>query len=136
VRAVAVSVVAFVASVCAQAAPAAGQSPAVLVSYEQTGGFAGIERGLVVYRTGKVQSDGLPLKASRLTPTRLRALRTALTQARFGTLAKRYESETPIADGFIYRVTYGGRSVRVDEGAEPPKRLERVLVLLRALTHA
>jgi hypothetical protein len=133
-RAVALTVVAVVASVCAQAAPA-DQAPTVLVTYEQTGGFAGIERGLVVYRTGKVQSDGMPLRASRLTPARLRALRTALQQARFATLAKRYESETPIADGFVYRVTYGGRSVRVDQGADPPARLERVLVLLRGLTH-
>lgn len=134
-RALTISIVAVVASVCAQAS-SAGQGPAVLVTYEQTGGFAGIERGLVVYRTGKVQSDGMPLKTSRLTPARLRALRTALTQARFATLAKRYESEMPIADGFIYRVTYGGRSVRVEEGADPPARLERVLVQLRSLTHA
>jgi hypothetical protein len=134
-RAVAISIVAVVASVCAQAS-SAGQAPTVLVTYEQTGGFAGIERGLVVYRTGRVQSDGLPLKASRLTPARLSALKTALRQARFATLAKRYESETPIADGFIYRVTYGGRSVRVEEGADPPARLERVLVQLRSLTHA
>ena len=68
-----VSLLALAALACATGAGA--REPAVLVSFEQTGGFAGIERSLAVHRSGKVVSDGLPVKTARLTPARLRALR-------------------------------------------------------------
>jgi hypothetical protein len=107
--------------------------PVVLVTFEQTGGFAGIERGLVVHRSGKVVSDGLPVTTHRLSAARLRALRNALVQARFATLLRTYESETPVADGYVYRIRYAGRTIRVEEGAELPARLARPFSLLTRL---
>lgn len=101
--------------------------------FEQTGGFAGIERGLVVYRTGRVVSDGLPVRTSRLSSTRLRALRLALQQARFATLQRKYESDEPVADGYVYRISYAGRTIRIDEGAKLPPRLARPFSLLHGL---
>jgi hypothetical protein len=117
------------------ALPGAGPQaqPAALVSFEQSGGFAGIERGLIVHRSGKVVSDGLPVTTHRLSATRLRALRNALVQARFATLRRTYESEAPVADGYVYRIRYAGRTIRVEEGAELPPRLERPFALLSAL---
>jgi hypothetical protein len=107
--------------------------PGVLVTFDQTGGFAGIERGLVVHRSGKIVTDGLPLTTARLGPTRLRVLRDALLRARFATLKRLYESEQPIADGYVYRITYAGRTVRIEEDAKLPPRLERVFDLLTGL---
>jgi hypothetical protein len=132
-RALVVTVIALVAAVAAQAAP--GPPSPVLVTYEQTGGFAGIERGLVVYRSGKMRSEGLAPKVSQLSPARLRALKGALEQANFATLARKYRADVPIADGYLYRVTYTGRTVLVEQGADPPFRLKRVLSLLSVLAH-
>ena len=126
-----VSLLALAALVCATGAGA--REPAVLVSLEQTGGFAGIERGLAVHRSGKVVADGMPVKTARLTPARLQALRDALVRARFASLARVYESEQPIADGYVYRITYAGRSVRIEEEATLPPRLERPFELLTGL---
>lgn len=130
-RVVGLALLLALAAGLAQARPAAESS--VLVMFEQTGGFAGIERGLVVYRTGRVVSDGLPVRTSRLSSTRLRALRLALQQARFATLQRKYESDEPVADGYVYRISYAGRTIRIDEGAKLPPRLARPFSLLHGL---
>jgi hypothetical protein len=117
------------------AASAEARAPAVLVTFEQTGGFAGIERSFAVQRSGKLVSDGLATKTGRLGPAKLRALKDALARARFATLRRTYESEEQIDDGFVYRITYGGRTVRIEEQAKLPPRLERVYDLLSGLIH-
>ena len=123
----------LVAALAVTAAAAEARSPAVLVTYEQSGGFAGIERSLTVHRSGKVVADGFALRTRHLTPARLRTLRDALVKARFATLRRAYETDPPLADGFVYGVTYGARTVQVEEEAKVPARLERVLDLLSAL---
>jgi hypothetical protein len=133
VRVVGLALLVALTPAVAQARPAS--EPAVLVSLEQIGGIAAIERGLVVYRSGKVASNGLPLKRSRLTPARLRALRRALQEARFPTLLRRYESDTPVADGYEYRIAYAGRTIRIEEGAKLPPRLQRPFSLLLELVY-
>jgi hypothetical protein len=115
------------------AAPSAAAPTSVLVSFEQTGGFAGIERGMAVTRTGRVVSDGLPVTVSQLPPARLATLRDRLVAARWATLRSKYGPETPIADGFVYRITYAGRTIRIDEGATLPLRLRRPYAMLRAI---
>jgi hypothetical protein len=125
-------VIALLVTVAA-AASQAQATPPVLVAFQQAGGFAGIERGLVVSKTGKISSNGLALKTSQLTPARLRTLRSALVQARFAALDDHYESDAPIADGFVYHIAYGDHVVAIDEGATLPPRLSRVFALLLAL---
>ena len=126
---------AILAVLSAAAVPAAADAVSpVLVSFNQSGGFAGIDRGLVVRRSGKVVSDGLPLRKSQLTPAELTKLRTALTAARFASLPELYESEEPIADGFVYRIAYAGHAVKIGQGAKPPPRVQRVFDLLQRLT--
>jgi hypothetical protein len=114
---------------------ASAQASPVLVSFHQTGGFAAIERGLTVRRSGAVVSDGLPVKVKQLSAERLRTLRAALSAAGFATLRDRYESDEPIADGFVYRIGYAGQTVEIEQGATLPYRLARVFQLLRSLTH-
>ena len=108
-------------------------SSSVLVTFEQTGGFAGIERGMSVTRSGKVVSDGLPVSTSQLSATRLAALRAKLVGAQWATLRAKYEPETPISDGYVYKVTYAGRTIRVEQGATLPLRLKRPFAMLQAI---
>jgi hypothetical protein len=42
----------------------------------------------------------------------------------------RYDADAPVADGFTYRVRHAGRTVVVEEEAQVPARLARVLDLL------
>jgi opacity protein-like surface antigen len=126
--------VAVLIALAGAAASQADAAPTTLVRFEQSGGFAGIERALVVQRTGKVVSDGLPLAKSHLTPRELTKLKTALTAARFPGLPDRFESENPIADGFVYRIAYAGHDVQIEQGAKPPLRVQRVFDLLMRLT--
>ena len=123
----------FLLALAALAPSASAATSPNLVAFEQTGGFAGIERGFAVRTSGTVVSDGLPVTAKRLSAKRLVALRAALTQARWSTLARRYESETPISDGYVYRITYAGRTIKVEQDAKLPTRLARPFSLLRAL---
>jgi hypothetical protein len=134
VKVAALSLVSLSAALAAQPASRAQQSP-VLVSYQQSGGLAAIEHGLTVRRSGAVVSDGLAVKVKSLSPLRLRALRSALTAAAFSSLQDRYESDEPIADGFVYRIGYAGRTVQIEQGATLPARLDRVFKFLRSLTH-
>ncbi len=80
-------------------ASSSAATPSNLVTFEQTGGFASIERGLAVRTSGVVVSDGLPVTAKRLSSKRLVALARRADPGALGTLARRYESDTPIADG-------------------------------------
>ena len=112
-RLAAVSLIALGASLAVQSASAAQQS-VVLVSFHQTGGFAAIERGLTVRRSGAVVSDGLAVKVKVLSPQRLQALRSALASAGFASLHDRYESDEPVADGYVYRIGYAGRTVEIE----------------------
>jgi hypothetical protein len=125
----------MLAALAVTAAAAEARAPAPLVTFEQTGGFAGIERSFAVQRSGKLVSDGLATTTARLGPARLRVLKGALAKARFATLERTYESEQQIDDGFVYRITYGGRTVRIEEDAKLPPRLQRVYALLSGLIH-
>ena len=88
---------------------------------------------MTVRRSGAVVSDGLPITVSRLSPSRLATLRQRLIDARWATLRARYRSDTPISDGYLYRITYAGRTIRVDEGATVPLRLVRVQAMLERI---
>jgi hypothetical protein len=127
-----VFVTAFVLLACLVPSAAAAPS-SVLVTFEQTGGFAGIERGMSVTRSGKVVSDGLPVTTSQLSAARLALLKQRLVDAHWATLRAKYEPEAPISDGFVYKVTYAGRTIRVDEGATLPLRLKRPYAQLQRI---
>ncbi len=113
----------------AEARPAA--APKVLVTLDRSGGFAGIERRVVVYRTGKVVTTERGKRSTTTwTAARMRTLRIALEQSRWATLRARYAPQYPLADGYVYRISYTGRTIRIDEDAKLPPRLDRVFRLL------
>jgi hypothetical protein len=122
---IALAALALMAAAGAANDVAARQQP--LVVYTRTGGFIGVQDSMKVFRDGTVTSTNGEF---RLTAKRLTALRTRLRAAQFPTLRRRYEADYPIADGFVYGVTYVGRTVLVNEEAKAPLRLRRVLDLL------
>jgi hypothetical protein len=103
----------------------AGRQP--LVSYARSGGFIGVQDSLKVLESGAAQSTNGDF---RLSQNRLAKLQARLRAAGFATLRRKYASEYPVSDGFVYRVTYAGRTVVVEEEANAPLRLQRVLDLL------
>jgi hypothetical protein len=116
-----------------------GRQAAVLVHYEGAGGFAGMHDELTVRRSGRATVSRLRPRGTAtfvLTCARLRTLRTLLVNARFGTLDPVYAPDSPYADGLVETISHGGGTVRVLTGAEPPRRLERVLQILRAVVAA
>jgi hypothetical protein len=46
------------------------------------------------------------------------------------TLKASYESDSPVSDGYVYRITYAGRTIRIEEGATVPPRLARAYAML------
>jgi hypothetical protein len=122
----ALAVLVLAAASAAAAGPVeAGQRP--LVVYTRTGGFIGVQDSMKISRNGTVSSTNGDF---RLSARRMTTLRVRLAAARFSTLKRKYEADFPVADGFLYGVTYGGRRVQVDEDAEAPPRLRRVIDLL------
>jgi hypothetical protein len=121
-----IAVVALVLALPAVAAAADVQSR-TLVTYQRTGGFTGKQESLTVLRSGAATSSN---GAFQLTPRRRLRLESALKNARFATLRSDYLPPEPVADSFTYTVRYGGKRVSVRETAQPPERLQRVLLLL------
>ncbi len=107
-----------------------------LVSYEQSGGIAGIRTSLSVTVGGSARvtsSRAMGIKRFKLTLNELHALKRDLRDARFSTLRPLYDSKAPIADGIAQTVRYAGYRVTVSTGARPPQRLRKVLDRLSRL---
>ncbi|UQX02963.1 hypothetical protein [Streptomyces sp. RerS4] len=109
-----------------------------LVTVIRTGGFAGRSRGLLVRADGSwtlVDGKAEVLKTGRLTGAALADLRRALGEADFARLPREAKADPPVYDGFAYAFTYGGHTVRGDQGALAPA-LEKVLDRLPAFDAA
>jgi hypothetical protein len=114
----------------------AGAGPRTLVSYEQSGGIAGIQTALSVTVGGSARlttSRVAGIKRFKLTVAQLRGLKRDLRDARFSTLRSLYDSKVPVADGISQTVRYAGYRVTVSTGGRPPARLRKVLMRLSGL---
>ena len=108
----------------------AGAASKTLVSYEQSGGIAGIQTSLSVSMGGSARvtsSRTSGIKRFKLTAAELRGLKRDLRDARFSKLRSLYDSEVPVADGISQTVRYAGYRVTVSTGGRAPVRLRRVL---------
>ena len=119
--------VVFAALAVAAPAAQAQPQPQALVSWVRTGGFIGSSDRMTIFGDGHASSTR---GAFRLSTQRLRALRRSVEEARFATLVAKYRARVPIADGYTYTIRHSRRSVLVEEGAEVPARLQRLLLLL------
>jgi len=115
------------------AAPATADAKQ-LVRYDAGGGIGGRADRLVVDRDGSARQRGDAGRHDfRVSSKQLRALKRELKAARFGSLKRRYEPDHQVFDGITETVRYGGRSVTVSTGAEPPARFRRVISRLSRL---
>jgi hypothetical protein len=121
-----VRLVLVVLAVLACAAPVAASSPRLVV--ERTGGIAGVQDRVVIGAHGAARVTHRDGAARRLPAARTRAVRAALREARFATLARRYRPRAVVNDGFVYVLRSGGRSVRVEQGADGVPRRLQVLI--------
>ena len=113
---------------------AAPADAGTLVRYARSGGFAGFDDHVTVTTGGRVKvASRTTEKRFTLSERRLRALRAAVRDARFGSLRPRYGPPSPVSDAIRETVRHAGRTVVVETTGDPPARLERLLDRLRRL---
>jgi hypothetical protein len=109
----------------------------VLVRYERRGGLAFTDVVVTVHRDGRGERASAGARPGRtpftLTPVQLAALRRALADADLA--HARSSAGPPPADGYEYRLTSGGHTVRVVQG-QVPRALTRVIALLEGRAYA
>lgn len=115
--------------------PAGAGAATTLVSYAAGQAVLDGETSLKISRSGAATARrGDARERFRLGERRLARVKRLLRAARFRGLERNYEPVgPPLAGGARQRVTYRGRTVRVEAGSEPPDRLRRVLKALRRL---
>jgi hypothetical protein len=104
-----------------------------LVRYDVSGGISGESSQLIVDTDGSAEQTGRKERSFEVSATRLRKLKSALRDAHFSTLKRRYAPKVPVFDGVTQTVRYKGYSVSLLSGASAPSRFERVLRLLSGL---
>ena len=111
----------------ALAAPA-GAAGKPQVAWTISGGIAVTTAGLTVYADHHARADVDGERARfHLTDREWSTLRARLRAARFGTLAPRYAPAQRVPDGTSETVRHRGRTVTVETGGDPPRRLVRLL---------
>jgi len=105
----------------------------LLVSFSQSGGFAGVNVRAQIYTNGLVirTSQRTGTSQSTVAADVIDRLRQALTSADFPRLRRNY-SEPGLCDGFIYVVAYQGKTVRSDHTVVP-EELRAALSMLHPL---
>jgi hypothetical protein len=95
----------------------------VLVTYARTGGLAGFQDVVVVYKDGRIFRKG-GCKA-KLPAADLAKLRATLARTDFASIEPPHRP--PVADGFVYQVGYEGHAVTA-RTPDIPAELQPVLV--------
>jgi hypothetical protein len=98
------------------------------VAWDRSGGIAGITERLTVHadHTGRATLNGETVRFF-VTRREWSALGERLRAARFGMLERRYAPPARIPDGTSEVVRHRGRTVTVETGGDPPRRLELLL---------
>jgi hypothetical protein len=97
------------------------EPPSILVTYERTGGVAGLDDRLVIFDNGvgvlMSRSGSTEISLSKLDMARINAL---FSEAQFSMLQTNYTVSRPSADLVKYSVGYHGKTVTVQDTAIPP----------------
>jgi hypothetical protein len=104
-----------------------------LVRYDVAGSIRGESSRLIVDTDGSAEQTGRSERSFEVSAGRLRTLKTALRDAHFLTLKRRYAPKQPVFDGITQTVRYNGYAVSLSSAATAPPRFERVLRLLEGL---
>jgi hypothetical protein len=111
-------------------ASASSSSSDVLIEYRRTGGFAGFDDHLVIYKDGSavLTRQDQQSEFSIDTDTMLR-LQDLFSQADFSDLRSEYTPDRQVADVFEYVISYQGKRVRAMDTAVPPKLMPVIQAL-------
>ncbi len=113
------------------------EPPAVLVTYERTGGIAGLNDRLVIFDNGAGvltgRSGSIEISLNKLDIARINAL---FSEAQFSMLQPNYPSSHAHADLLTYSVSYHGKTVTVQDTAVPPSFLPVIDELNRIVSGA
>jgi hypothetical protein len=97
------------------------EPPAVLVTYERTGGIAGLDDRLVIFDNGAgvlmSRSGSTEISLTRLDMARINAL---FSEAQFSMLQANYPAFHTNANMVKYTISYHGKTVTVQDSAIPP----------------
>ncbi|MBC8255556.1 MAG: hypothetical protein H8E35_16210 [Ardenticatenia bacterium] len=111
-------------------------SSETLIEYRRSGGFAGLDDGLVIKGNGEAT---LTRKSERyeftLDSDTISRLQTIFEEAEFSQLRKEYPPSRQGSDLFEYVVTYKGHTVRTMDGSVPPS-LQHILEALNQIVES
>jgi len=105
----------------------------LIVAYQRTGGFIGVDDRLSVARNGRAirtERGGAPEEFD-VSPADLSELQDVLEAADFPSLKPVYKPPFPISDGFVFTITYRSKTVVAFEGAVPAALEPPIAVLSR-----
>ena len=106
----------------AACASASSSSPDVLIEYRRTGGFAGFDDHLVIYKDGNAILTRQEQQSEfSISPDTLLHLEDLFSQADFSDLRSEYTPDRQVADVFEYVISYQGKRVRAMDTAIPPE---------------
>jgi hypothetical protein len=112
-------------------------SAKTLISYERTGGFAGMPLSVTVGTGAKVRSIsgvGGETQTSTLGKKAFKGLKRLIAKAGFDSLDESYAPKPgQVADGFTEVVRYRGKTVTTGTGGDAPARLTNLLSRLSSL---
>jgi hypothetical protein len=110
-------------------------APALLVDYQRTGGFAGVNDRLVIFDNGAtVISSRAGSKEILLNQTDLDRISSIFNEGQFSMLDENYTSHAEGADFMQYSISYHGKTVRTEDTAIPPSLepiIEEMNVIIR-----
>lgn len=118
----ALSLACVVALLCAVTPAAQGAST---ITYKQVGGISGLNEKLTINSKRVATHTGHAGRARKtLSEARYDRIVRIVRQAKLATSRRYYKPKRPIADHFTYTLSFGGHTVRADDGIDMPHRLE------------
>jgi hypothetical protein len=110
-------------------------APALLVDYQRTGGFAGVNDRLIIFDNGvAVISSRAGSKEILLNQTELDRISSIFKEGQFSMLDENYTSHADGADFMQYSISYYGKTVRTEDTAIPPSLvpiIEEMNIIIR-----
>jgi len=121
--------------IIALAAPAAAQAGQTVIAWETAGGFIGGQGpALHILKDRTIRAtDSEGTDEARITRREMTRLRDRIRAARFKSLKATYKPDVVAPDSGYQSVRRNGHTVTVFDGADAPRRLERLLSNLARL---
>jgi hypothetical protein len=95
--------------------------PSILVDYQRTGGFAGLNDRVVIFDNGVAVISSRTINTEiSLNQSELERIGNLFSESKFPSLEGNYTSRRGAADLLQYRISYHGKTVNTEDTAIPP----------------